>query len=176
MKVLGPLVAWSLVLVPVVAGAESRLRLENSGPDGQVRIVQSDEVVRTVEISMPGLSSGEMVIVEAPAERVRLKGGRIQADPLLEAVVEQKLRASSTRAPTVSVLPAPPRFALEPRRYVNHVFTDVGFAYWPAYDWLPSTRLDDTGRGYRRPRATRSSHSPPAPRGSYSSRGMMPRR
>jgi hypothetical protein len=130
-----------------------------------------------VEISVPGLISGELVTVEAPAEHVRLKGGSIDGDRLLAAIVEQKLRAASAHGPTVSVLPAPPRFELEARQYLNHVFTDVGIAYWPVYDGFPVTRPDSgfRDRDRSRPRATRSS-SPPPPGGRYAARGMMPRR
>jgi len=172
------LAAVLLVVASVVADAESRLRIDNTGGDGRVRIVQSDETVRTVTVSMPGLVSGEIVTVEAPARQVRLKGGSIGIDPLLEAVVELKRIEATGRGPTVSVLPEPPRFALEPRSYANHVFTDAAFAYGPGYrtwsgdEWRGSSRRHHEGSTttVRRPAAPPA----PAPRGTRVMRGVMP--
>lgn len=171
----------SLTATTVLA-AEGRIRIENSGETGRVQVVLSDERVDTVEVSMPDGSSGEMIIVEAPAKQVRLGGGSIDGDPLLEAMVLQKVRASSRRPATVSVLPAPPRYRPVPQRALNQVFTGVGFAFEPAWyvPYVPAQPERGACRGKEHPRAgatdARPSRSTPSMRSTSNARAMMPRR
>jgi hypothetical protein len=164
-----------------VAAAEGRIRIQNPGASGRVEIVLSDEEVRSVTISVPGVISGERLTVEAPVARVTLSGGTIEGDPLLEALVRRKLRESSSPVPTVSVLPAPQRDTISRPRALNEVFTGVGLALWPAgYDapvyvgHRPAQRKGcEARREVRRPvRSDRASVA----RSSSSSRAMMPRR
>lgn len=174
-------VALFLAAIPVFA-ADERLRIENSGSTGRVTIVLSDERVRTVEINVPGVISGELLTVEAPAPLVHLGGGSFDGDLLLEAAVQRKVRLSSPKIPTVSVLPAPPRFQPMPSAGLNRVFTGVGIVLEPS--WLIP---DAVVRGCRQPadakehrtRSTIASREsvPARPlRSSHAARAMMPRR
>ncbi len=174
--------AASLVLAALplaAAGSETRLRVENANREGRVEVVLSDESVRTVEVNIPGVVSGESLTVEAPAPHVILGGGSITGDPLLEAMVDEKVRNSTRRAPTILVLPAPPRHrtvSMSSYRYINHVFTDVGLAYWPAYTpvYRPAARQHNQ-RSHRQV-ATRQSRPSRPTGGVYATRAMMPSR
>jgi hypothetical protein len=171
----------TLAASPLLA-AEGRVRIENSGSRGVVSVLVSDEDVRTVEISVPGLISGEWMTVEAPASRVRLGGGTLNGDPLLEAAVREKVREESPRGPAVTVLPSPPRFRRESQRYVNEVFTGAGLTldaawglpYW-SYAPVSSSRPRCEVRSGRASGARTLPAARPA-RGSFTARGMMPRR
>jgi hypothetical protein len=174
------LLALSLVATPVEA-TEGRIRLENSGRDGRVEIVMSDEHVRTVEISIPGVVSAEVITVEAPAPLVRLSGGSIEGDQLLEAMVQQKVRESRRRHETVTVLPASPTRRVESRRDLNDVFTNVGYAFGPVWS-VPigptGMRPKSSSCRERRPRSgatTGRVAPPPSIRSTHSMRAMMPR-
>lgn len=182
MKLTHAALVFAFVATQAVA-EDRRIRIENTGATGRVEIVVSDERVQTVEISVPNGTAGELVTVEAPARQVRLGGGSIDGDPLLEAMVQQKLRTSSARASTVTVLPAPPRFRAESdsRCCFNRSFTDVGFVLspvWGVSDRHPHTRQKTA---IRRDRHTgsqpgaRSASAPRPPRPSHTKRGMMPR-
>jgi hypothetical protein len=169
------LLVLSLAATPVVA-AGGRIRLDNSGRDGRVEIVMSDEHVRTVEISIPGVISGEAITVEAPAPLVRLSGGSIEGDQLLEAMVQQKVRESKRRPATVTILPASPTRRVESRRDLN-----VGYAFGPVWSvpiGLTGMRSKSSSCRERRPRSgatTGRVAPPPSIRSNHSMRAMMPR-
>lgn len=176
----------AIVAVVVVAAVqlsadaeEARLRLENTSRDGGVRIVLADESVRSIEVNVPGVMSGETVIVEAPAPQVRLGGGSLTGDLLLEAIVSEKVRRTTPRPPTVFVLPASRHTVLEPRRYLNDVFTGVGLVYEPAF-WAPYSPQVSRAHCVDRVRSSRGVRSvrpvPHVSRGTYTSRAMMPGR
>jgi len=174
------MIACLLTAAPVLA-SDGRIRIENTGASGRVAIVMSDESVRTVEINVPGSGSGEMMIVEAPAPMVRLSGGSIDVDVLLEARVQQRLRESAPRRATVSVLDSPEPARVKPRHNLNDTFTNVGFALEPAwYAPIPArSGVRSTGsHGQRVCRSSppRSSFSGSSRGGSRTMRAVMPRR
>lgn len=171
------------LMATAVSAADGRIRIENTGTSGRLEVVLSDESVQTVTISVPGVVAGETMTVEAPAPVVRLGGGSIDGDPLLEAMVLEKVRLSSQPRKTVSVLPAPPRHRPVQQRALNQVFTNAGFALEPAWygSYVPAgsyrtvvSRVQEH-RTQARTRARPSSSSRPA-RSTSTARAMMPRR
>jgi len=173
------MLAAFLVAAPALA-TDGRIRIENTGGSGRVEIVMSDETVRTVEIKVSGGASGEMMVVEAPAPMVRLSGGSIDIDMLLEARVQQRLGQTSPQRATVSILPSSQPVRVESQRNLNDVFTNVGFALESAWYAPVPVRSDVRSRGRQeahvcRP-SSRGSFSVRPRGGSLSMRAVMPRR
>lgn len=178
---LRPIAVLAVLLAATPALAtDGRIRIENTGASGRVEIVMSDESVRTVEINVPGGASGEMMVVEAPAPMVRLSGGSMDVDMLLEARVQQRLRETAPRRATVSILESPAPVRLESQRNLNDVFTNVGFALESAWYAPIPLSSDVRARGTQGHHVCRSSSRASfsaQPRGgSRTMRAAMPRR
>jgi len=96
----------SLVLVALVAlpiAAESRIRVENTS-DGSARLTVgfADQSRNAAKLKVGGDGIAELV-VEAPSPRMRLSGGTLQTDPMIDLIARRQNRLEAG-APALYVI------------------------------------------------------------------------
>ncbi|MBI2213625.1 MAG: hypothetical protein HYU52_08255 [Acidobacteria bacterium] len=99
-------------LIAFPAAGESRIRLENtSDPSSRVTIGFADAARNParVEVRADGVA---VLVVEAPSPRLRLRGGTLQTDPMIDLIARRQLREESHAAVlhVVDSYDTPPRF------------------------------------------------------------------
>jgi hypothetical protein len=96
----------TLVLVALVAlpiAAESRIRVENTS-DGSARLTVgfADQARNAAKLKVGGDGIAEL-IVEAPSPRMRLSGGTLQTDPMIDLIARRQNRQEAG-APALYVI------------------------------------------------------------------------
>ncbi|MCM2314273.1 MAG: hypothetical protein NDJ92_03860 [Thermoanaerobaculia bacterium] len=184
---------WALSMLiavlsfPALANDSSRIRLENASQPGSRVTIAFADPARTPARLETGDDGIAELVVEAPSPRLRLRGGSLRTDPMIEAIARRQLRDASP-APNLIVIDhvdTPAQFSSfdGPLVYDDWAGDDLEGAYW-GVSWRGGF-CDGGGRGRLRdipvareiPRTDRAERpDPPArPRRSYSARAVMPR-
>ncbi len=178
--------ALSILIVflafPAAAATGTRIRLENaSQPGSRVKITFADPARTPARVEVADDGTTELV-VEAPSPRLRLRGGSLRTDPLIEALARRQLRESST-APTLLVMRSaepPVQFASTGGPLVYDEWESWrGAVAWGSgwCDPSPRGRTWDIPVAREIPRdrwRDEAPRTPSAPR-TFSARGVMPR-
>ncbi|MGK2858811.1 MAG: hypothetical protein ACSLFQ_16560 [Thermoanaerobaculia bacterium] len=183
---------WTLPLlivvlaIPASADSGARIRLENAAQPGSRVTITFADPARTparLEVGDDGISE---LVVEAPSPRLRLRGGSLRTDPMIAAMARRHDRESSS-APNLLVLRSvemPLRVSPDRGPLVYDEWAGNWGGYWGGASWgggycdnYGSGRLWDIPATREIPRRDRAARpAPPArPRGSYSTRAVMPR-
>lgn len=171
---------------PALADDAARIRLENTSQPGSRVTIAFADPARTparLETGDDGISE---LVVEAPSPRLRLRGGSLRTDPMIEAIARREARESSPRLMVIDSADAPAQFSPfdGPLVYDDWGSDYRAGGYWGVASW-GGGRCDVGGRGRLRdipvareiPRDRRADRpsAPARPRGSYSARAVMPR-
>jgi hypothetical protein len=85
-----PLVLVALVALPVAA--ESRIRVENtSDPSSRVTVGFASEPRNAAELKVGADGVAELVVA-APSPKMRLRGGTLQTDPMIDLIARRQNR------------------------------------------------------------------------------------
>lgn len=184
-----PWVFAALVALPVAG--ETRVRVENiSDPSSRVTIGFAEQAGKPARVEVGANGVAELV-VEAPSPRLRLRGGTLQTDPMIDLIARRQIREESG-APALHIVrsgDAPAQFA----PFDGPLVYDDYAGWWGGGAWTGgwygsyggSRRFDsgvgrrfDSGGGRRTGGGDwRSTHAPRTPQsgGSFKARGVVPR-
>lgn len=96
-----PLVLAALVALPVAA--ESRIRVENtSDPSSRVTVGFASESRNAAELKVGSDGVAELVVA-APSPKMRLRGGTLQTDPMIDLIARRQNRQEAA-APVLYVV------------------------------------------------------------------------
>lgn len=99
-----PFLTWMVAaLVALPAAGEARVRLENtSDPSSRVTIgfAEPSRTAARVEVRANGVTE---LVVEAPSPRLRLRGGTLQTDPMIDLIARRQVRQEAS-APVLHIV------------------------------------------------------------------------
>ncbi|MFA6956687.1 MAG: hypothetical protein WC538_12525 [Thermoanaerobaculia bacterium] len=96
-----PWVVIALVAVPVAA--ESRIRVENtSDPSSRLTVAFASESRNAAKLKVGADGVAELVI-DAPSPKMRLRGGTLQTDPMIDLIARRQDRQESA-APALYIV------------------------------------------------------------------------
>ncbi len=173
----------ALIALPAAGSGGTRIKVENtSDPSSRVTISFADAARTPARLAVGDDGVAELV-VEAPSPRLRLRGGTLQSDPMIELAANRQLREESS-APALFVVNSPDTPAsFAP--FDGPLVYDEQAGWWGVGAWsggvLPVSpregRVKDSGSGRHNGCDRGRTHAPrsPSPQRTFSARGVIPR-
>jgi hypothetical protein len=163
---------------------ETRVRVENtSDPSSRVTIGFAEQARKPARVEV-GANGVTELIVEAPSPRLRLRGGTLQTDPMIDLIARRQIREESGD-PVLHIVrsgDAPAQFSPYdgPLVYDDYAGWWGGGAWTGGFygiSWGGSRRFDSGGGRRTGGDRGRTTHAPRTPTsgGSFQARGVIAR-